>query len=609
MAQNIVIQRRRKRYHAEVAMEVGENDVVVQQTLKTVKTGLRSFIVDQESRERIISKIREDVTEVSMMAYETSLLIFHDLLTRLKTEEYIRHISFRNYFAMLRKDSKHDMPQDYLDLRRAYPSLELYNNAHKGHLYDYQADSYETAFKNNIWMHAYARVKALLRKLLEEIRGEKPTGKELYEILNFLFEEPEKNASKRKKRNENMTEYKLAEDLEKGLGEVFPSFHFYRGCFSDVNKEPISHLLFFYKLQCVNEMRNWKNFQLIPLIKCGLRHIQYDMCTFYSLLCSLDLCPQKANPKPRPKGNVRRWKPCVNVDRNELVWSDWLDHKKDFAGTFTTNGVEVSIRYNVAKLPQGPKTSQQCDQYMAIDPGFKLKIAAVKAPGDGVDKKDDNIKISNRQYQYDSGFHSRKKKLKKLTGDIESYVESDRQFQESILNDGTPIIHKGNKDFEKFVDFQLKTFTKKVNAYCKPKVARLKFDKYIRTKETMSGYVNDMIGDAKMTKCFYGDMTTAPNCPIKGYIRLPGKELRKTLANHPKIDLENTDEFRSTMLCSICFTKMKVSKSPHRFATCPNCKRVWNRDINGAKNILQNGLHKQNGTPMPKEFSRSFKFP
>jgi transposase len=72
---------------------------------------------------------------------------------------------------------------------------------------------------------------------------------------------------------------------------------------------------------------------------------------------------------------------------------------------------------------------------------------------------------------------------------------------------------------------------------------------------------------------------------MKGYVRTPSTKIIERLKSYEKVRVKEVDEFRSTMICSKCDNPMNISKSPHRFASCPSCKRVWNRDINAAINI------------------------
>lgn len=87
-----------------------------------------------------------------------------------------------------------------------------------------------------------------------------------------------------------------------------------------------------------------------------------------------------------------------------------------------------------------------------------------------------------------------------------------------------------------------------------------------------------------------GSQKTAANSPMSGYIRTPQTMLLRAIKELPRVDVIEFYEFRSTMLCSDCFSPLKTSRSPDRYQFWKNCRKVWNRDITGDKNILQNGL-------------------
>lgn len=80
---------------------------------------------------------------------------------------------------------------------------------------------------------------------------------------------------------------------------------------------------------------------------------------------------------------------------------------------------------------------------------------------------------------------------------------------------------------------------------------------------------------------------------MRGYVRTLIRKITKYLGRARGVTMLDIDEFRTTKLCSNCPERQPVvitSKYPHRFPVFPNCKTVWNRDINAANNILQNGL-------------------
>ena len=89
--------------------------------------------------------------------------------------------------------------------------------------------------------------------------------------------------------------------------------------------------------------------------------------------------------------------------------------------------------------------------------------------------------------------------------------------------------------------------------------------------------------DGHKTLIAYGDGESGP-C-IKGYVRTPLKLIHESLNRNQNCDVVLINEFRTTKLCSCCYGVLKTSKSPHRFQVCQTCRKVWNRDVNAARNI------------------------
>lgn len=107
------------------------------------------------------------------------------------------------------------------------------------------------------------------------------------------------------------------------------------------------------------------------------------------------------------------------------------------------------------------------------------------------------------------------------------------------------------------------------------------------------GAVKAVVEKKLTTLVLYGDA----NIPmwIRGYRRTPLNKLKKRLLDRAykhqnDVDVVFVDEYRTTVLCSWCNSRCKVSKKGHRYLHCTPCKRTWNRDINAAQNILNVGL-------------------
>ena len=162
------------------------------------------------------------------------------------------------------------------------------------------------------------------------------------------------------------------------------------------------------------------------------------------------------------------------------------------------------------------------------------------------------------------------------------------------------------ENYHLFTDFELRFFTSIFKVYSQTKVARLQWDKFICTKRETNNIVNSLVGKKKSLD-FYGNGKVAACSPIRGYIRTPLTGLAKKLSEHESCTLFQTDEFRSTKLCSICYLPLKTSKSPHRYQVVL-CKVTLNISINGCHNLfialfeMQNQLHEKKFTRQTRVF-------
>ena len=108
--------------------------------------------------------------------------------------------------------------------------------------------------------------------------------------------------------------------------------------------------------------------------------------------------------------------------------------------------------------------------------------------------------------------------------------------------------------------------------------------------------------DQKKTFIAYGNGKVAPF--IKGYVKTRLKKFYLALKKNENCVVYWTDEFRTAKLCSNCYSVCKTSQFPHRFQVCPNCKKVWNRHINAATNILCKALSYIKTGKVPENFAR-----
>jgi transposase len=528
--------------------------------INVVKSGLSKVIKDEE----VVVKIKKDAVEMSRLSYEYSLLIYFDLYEKLADNVEIKKIDFLNYMYCLTNET-HSINERYKNLRNNLNINHVYNKSYRGNLFHQLANQYETCFNNNIWMHGSKRIQRFLKCLNPDA-----TKREVEKNVAFLYVED--------------TTY------TKTL-----NFHFdwEKGHFKNIKSNPISYLKDFYNIQQQNEKSKWKNFKLIPLYKPFRKHIEYGKVAFHQLLCSIKKCPKKMSAQQNQ----------VQIHYNELQWEQHLNipKNKKFHGAFTTDGVSISMRYD-KELPKTNKKptpdNTDFDAYVGMDPGFKVFIAAVKTNSIECENYA-NMIVKNKTFQYDNGFYSRKNKLSKFCRKIDETIERDR------LQQPNPVERNNPSNYKEYISFCLKWMAVKTDAYMLDKVARLNLDKHIRNSKTVCNYITQLVGNSKKVAVFYGATKVASNCPIKGYIRVPGRMLKQQLINNGRVKVFEVNEFNTTQLCSItnCNNKMFVSKTPARFSFCPKCKMCWNRDTNAANNILKLGIDQY-----IKNVSRNIKF-
>ena len=543
--------------------------------LKTIKCSLNTFI--KSNKQVLLEEIKNNVNILSDLLIETSIYIhFHyNKILQSNRNVEIEHENNRNYFMEffyhLQKGSKtkYIIDVDYNNIRTKH-GLQLYDMSYKSQLMNFAATTYTTVLMNNVQVHMYNRVRRFFKHVQPEINS--------YSTLKYLFQDEKEDPN-----------VKLLKELKTKLK--------FDGTFKDLNTKWMSFIPFLYRLQRFREKENVKNFTIFPIFKYGCKHIRYDTTGLHKLLRSIiktkKLYDENNNEIKIPSNTTefqlnrdQYWKLFFNVDKFET-------NTKKFDYSISTNGVDVSLSMNSVKSktlkikaskskiksttenePQNYE-KENFKQVIGIDPGLKLMFGAVR----DINGKSEGLKIKASKFHYETGKHSRNKKLKRWTQNEtkEAYNEcQERNISNKMYN------------YKEFVDYTLKYFKKLQDLYKQRKITRLRFDKYIRTEKMINKYANTLYRK-KSTLILVGETKISPN--MKGYVRTPSTKIIERLKSYRKVKVKEVDEFRSTMICSKCNNPMNISKSPHRFASCPSCKCVWNRDVNAAINIKNKGLN------------------
>lgn len=517
--------------------------------IKVVKSGLNHrFPNSNEMSRKLCEKIKADVAEISALAYEASLYIYFDLHTKFEDGSYNgKKIDFLSYFYSLLDTKKQSNSLLYEELRASMGMGCKYDKSYRSNLFVSQANLYTTIFENNIWMYAWSRI----RKFLKNINP-KADKKTILDTLFYLFYDS---------------------DEEQKEDKEILNTPWTRGYFCNLKRDVYSRLADFYLIWKINSINKYKNFQLIPQFSLRFHHINYDKFAFYQLLCSIQECPKKYNEKS--KRNVNQ---TFTEFSSTFKFSRYMKVPEN-TKSFTTDGVTCCIRLLIEKKPTITTSSSSFDikstsVNIGIDPGSRLFLGGVRTTNHDPYGPNQKIKYSSRQFYTECGHYSRKNKLDRWTRKSQAIEKNRKAIQ-------TPL---------EYVKFALKHLKEKMKEFFRDKISRLKFDAYIQRKKTFHRVIREkFIGEEKETvTVFWGSAKQASNSPIKGYIKSPHSQIIRELKHHPKIQFVEVDEYRSTKVCSSCLTDAnhKVSKSPHRFSCCTQCKIVWNRDVNAGLNIL-----------------------
>jgi hypothetical protein len=145
--------------------------------------------------------------------------------------------------------------------------------------------------------------------------------------------------------------------------------------------------------------------------------------------------------------------------------------------------------------------------------------------------------------------------------------------------------------------------------YSAQRFKRLRWKTYIRRQKAYEKLVKDLTGGHKETLIVWGD-SRFPSAG-KGSPAVPTSTLRKMVGARARV-LDH-DEFRTSKLSCCCHTEMgshidpQTGKSSWELRICQNVacnRRIWERNVSAAINILNLFLLYAWGKPIPQPFRR-----
>lgn len=250
--------------------------------LTTVKCALKKRCLN----EILFQRIQDDVAELSALAVEASRYAHFDLMRKWRDGNFPRNeIDFRQYFLALLRQNRDTLDPEYAALRG---NLPFYDNSYRINMMNHLITQYKTAFKNNLKVHAYSRLRKFFKTfIIVNQRGESVPFeyKVIKDTLEFVFYR-ETNVVP------NQTLLELLRNYLGWNGQKLFDI--------DSNKY-YKHVELFYRLQRYNEQHRFKNFKIIPQFSYGSLHIRYDTQAMSELLKHLKLIEPSAELKKQQK--------------------------------------------------------------------------------------------------------------------------------------------------------------------------------------------------------------------------------------------------------------------------------------------------------------------
>jgi len=144
----------KKCHYYEPPLKYRINQIEYETESLTVKCGLNKFA---KRNHILISKITEDVLEISSLMIESSILFNYYYYKLCQSESNLvnQKPSVLDFFYQLK--GTRTLEEEYRQLRP--DANKLYNGRHRSYLIQNATKTFETNIKNNIIVHMYSRVK------------------------------------------------------------------------------------------------------------------------------------------------------------------------------------------------------------------------------------------------------------------------------------------------------------------------------------------------------------------------------------------------------------------------------------------------------------------
>jgi len=256
------------------------------------------------------------------------------------------------------------------------------------------------------------------------------------------------------------------------------------------------------------------------------------------------------------------------------------------------NEVKEKKKPNKKPVKKEKELNKKTLELIGIDPGLRMVFVGCKNTIDMTTNKNEIIKMSSKQYYNDI-------KSMRMTTKLNKLIE--RNNLSNLFSSTTP--SRRTSKIEQ-LNLCIRTITEKlhklIRTLMESKVREWKFDKYRYQQKKIVEICKMLSGkttpkEERNVIVGWGNWSNPNNSIIRGHKRGPVKRIVKELRRWCRV--ETIDEYNTSKKCSKCYNdteKMKYS-SPEGMRTvndvlrCKNemCRTYFDRDINGARNMLK----------------------
>jgi len=404
----------------------------------------------------------------------------------------------------------------------------------------------------------------------------------------------------------------------------------------------------FYMIKINREIEHYN--KKLPVEKRHLKHKLYQVI------------PQRTNVVPKyipidtsivkkifiPKGKTQFYKEEMNDENKKKIWE--LGFPKLYKSSnkkllkcseYVFNNIIYTDGYAVSIIQKHMKAEKR-------DPNYKIKRPKVRKKNfENIDELSKKKLKELKDYEL-VGIDPGKRNIitmidyTKETKNRKKLIYSSQQRQVECLHKHTKKIFKGKKthkvqeqedlisntnckstyvkSFSEYILIKNKANKKELLKHYSNKVYRkYKWKTYIHTQKSEAKLVNNIkktYGTKKEVCLVYGNWSQSKQ--MANNYPTPNSGMRKMMGQHFKVLL--VDEYKSSKLCCSCYSeneKFMVRKNPRPYRTgnitiqsllrCKNveCNKFYDRDVNGASNILNIALHHINSNERIEEFRRN----